>query len=53
MKKLLSTAAIIAALAAAVPALAQRTGPGPTANTGTGPGVILQADTVPLLRSTI
>ena len=40
MKKLLSTAAIIAALASAVPALAQRTGPGPTANTGTGPGVI-------------
>jgi len=40
MKKLLSTAAIIAALAAAVPASAQRTGPGPTANTGTGPGVI-------------
>ena len=40
MKKLLSTAAIIAALAASVPALAQRTGPGPTANTGTGPGVI-------------
>ena len=40
MKKLLSTAAIIAALASAVPALAQRVGPGPTANTGTGPGVI-------------
>ena len=40
MKKLLSIAAIIAALAVAVPALAQRTGPGPTANTGTGPGVI-------------
>jgi hypothetical protein len=40
MKKLLSTAAIIAALAAAVPASAQRRGPGPTANTGTGPGVI-------------
>jgi hypothetical protein len=40
MKKLLSTAAIIAALASAVPASAQRTGPGPTANTGTGPGVI-------------
>jgi hypothetical protein len=40
MKKLLSTAAIIAALATAVPASAQRMGPGPTANTGTGPGVI-------------
>lgn len=40
MKKLLSTAAIIAALASAVPASAQRTGPGPTANTGTGPGVL-------------
>src|ERR1700751_2222563 len=40
MKKLLSTAAIIAALAAAVPASAQRTGPGPTANTSPGPGVI-------------
>ena len=40
MKTLLSTAAIIAALASAVPASAQRAGPGPTANTGTGPGVI-------------
>ena len=40
MDKLLSIAAIIAALAFAVPASAQRTGPGPTANTGTGPGVI-------------
>ena len=40
MKKLLSTAAIIAALAAAVPALAQRTAPGPAANTATGRGVI-------------
>ena len=40
MKKLLSTAVIMAALAAAVPASAQRTGPGPTANTGAGPGVI-------------
>jgi hypothetical protein len=40
MNKLLSTAAIIAALASAVPALAQRTGPGPTANTGTGPGIL-------------
>ena len=39
MKKLLSTAAIIAALASAVPASAQSTGPGPSANTGTGPGV--------------
>jgi hypothetical protein len=40
MNRLLSTAAIIAALASAVPALAQRTGPGPTANTGTGPGIL-------------
>jgi hypothetical protein len=40
MKKLLSTAVIIAALASAVPASAQRTGPDPIANTGTGPGVI-------------
>ena len=40
MKKLLSTAAIIAALASVVPASAQRAGPGPTANTGTGPGVL-------------
>ena len=40
MKKLLSTALIMAALASAVPASAQRTGPGPTANTGVGPGVI-------------
>jgi len=40
MNKLLSTAAIIAALASAVPASAQRTGPGAAANTGTGPGVI-------------
>ena len=40
MKKLLSTAAVIAALATAIPASAQRTGPGPTASTGTGPGVI-------------
>jgi hypothetical protein len=40
MKKLLSTAVIIAALASAVPASAQCTGPGPIANTGTGPGVI-------------
>jgi hypothetical protein len=40
MKKLLRTAAIIAALASAVPASAQRTGPGPTANTSTWPGVI-------------
>jgi len=35
MKKLLSTAVIIAALASAVPASAQRTGPDPIANTGT------------------
>jgi len=40
MNKLLSTAAIIVVLAPAVPASAQRVGPGPTANTGTGPGVI-------------
>ena len=40
MKKLFSTAAIVAALASAVPASAQPTGPGPTANTGTGPGVL-------------
>jgi hypothetical protein len=40
MKTLLSTAAIIAALASAVPASAQRAGPGPTANTGTGSGVL-------------
>ena len=40
MNKLLSTAAIIVLLASAVPASAQRVGPGPTANTGTGPGVI-------------
>jgi hypothetical protein len=53
MKKLLSTAAIIAALASAMPASAQRTGPGPTANTGTGPGVIPPGGSVPLLRSTI
>jgi len=39
MKHLLSGVAIIAALAVAVPASAQRTGPGPYANTGTGPGV--------------
>jgi hypothetical protein len=40
MNKLLSAAAIIAALASAVPASAQRMGPGPTADTGTGPGVV-------------
>jgi 3-hydroxyisobutyrate dehydrogenase len=34
MKKLLSTAAIIAALASAVPASAQRSGPGPNGNPG-------------------
>jgi len=38
MKKLLTIAAIIAA--SAVPASAQRAGPGPTAYTGTGPGVL-------------
>ena len=53
MKKLFSTAAIIAALASAVPASALRTGPGPTANTGTGPGVIPPGGYGPLLRSTI
>jgi hypothetical protein len=42
MKKFLSTAAIIAALPTAAPALAQRMGPGPTANTGTGTGVLPQ-----------
>ena len=40
MKKRFSTAAITAALASAVPASAQRTSPGPTVNTGTGPGVL-------------
>ena len=40
MKKRLSTAVIMAALASALPASAQRTGPGPTGNTGAGPGVI-------------
>ena len=40
MKKLFRTAAIIAALGSAVPASAQRTSPGPNANTGSGPGVI-------------
>jgi hypothetical protein len=39
MRHLLSTVAIIAAFAIAAPASAQRTGPGPYANTGTGPGV--------------
>ena len=40
IKKLFSGVAIIAALAIAVPASAQRTGPGPDASTTTGPGVI-------------
>jgi hypothetical protein len=40
MNKLFSTAAIIAALASAVPASAQRAGLGPTANTGTGLGAL-------------
>ena len=40
MKKFFSTAAIVAVLASAVPASAQRAGLGPTANTGTGLGVI-------------
>src|SRR5215470_14027508 len=39
MKKLFSGVAIIAALAIAAPASAQRTGPGPEASTTTGPGV--------------
>jgi hypothetical protein len=39
MKHLLSSVAIIAAFAIAAPAFAQRTGPGPYASTGTGPGV--------------
>ena len=39
MRNLLSGVAIIAALAIAAPASAQRTGPGPTAQTGTGPDV--------------
>jgi len=47
MKKLFSTAAIIAALASAVPVSAQRAGPGPTANPGTGPGVFLPGGVSP------
>ena len=39
MSKILSGVAIIAALAIATPALAQRMDPGPTAQTTTGPGV--------------
>jgi hypothetical protein len=39
MRSLLSGVAIIAALAIAAPAFAQRSGPGPTAQTGTGPAV--------------
>src|SRR5271166_1578420 len=39
MRHLLSGVAIVAALAIAVPALAQRSGPGPGAQTTTGPGV--------------
>ena len=39
MKYLLSSVAIVAALAFALPASAQRSGPGSTAGTGTGPGV--------------
>ena len=39
MKHLLTGVAIVAALASAVPASAQRTGPGPYASYGTGPGV--------------
>ena len=39
MRHLLSGVAIIAALAIAVPASAQRSGPGPGAQTTTGPGV--------------
>jgi hypothetical protein len=37
MKRLLSGVAILAALAVAAPVAAQRTGPGPGAETGTGP----------------
>jgi hypothetical protein len=40
MKSLLTGVAIIAALAIAVPASAQRYGPGPGAQTGTGPDVV-------------
>jgi hypothetical protein len=40
MKYLLSGMAIIAAVAIAVPAWAQRTSPGPGAWTGSGPGVV-------------
>ena len=39
MRHLLNGIAIIAVFAIAAPASAQRTGPGPYANTGTGPGV--------------
>jgi hypothetical protein len=39
MRHLLRSVAIIAAVAIAVPASAQRMGPGPYASTGTGPGV--------------
>src|SRR5215469_9559859 len=39
MKYLLSSVAIVAALAITAPVSAQRTGPGPGAGTGTGPGV--------------
>ena len=39
MKHLLSSVAIVAALAIAAPVSAQRSGPGPGAATGTGPGV--------------
>ena len=47
MKKLFITAAIIASLATAVPASAQRAGLGPTANTDTGTGVIPPAGFAP------
>jgi hypothetical protein len=39
MRYLLGSVAIVAAVGMTVPALAQRTGPGPYAQTGTGPGV--------------
>ena len=39
MRNLLSGVAILAALAIAAPASAQRSGPGPGAQTTTGPGV--------------
>ena len=40
MKKFFSSTATIAVLASAAPASAQHMGPGPTVNTGAGPGVL-------------